>query len=59
MAHLTGFVVGALLGATAALPRLHGSCERVPQWLRGRWRGARQPRRRLGLCVAELGSLDA
>jgi rhomboid protease GluP len=35
VAHLGGFAVGALLGATAALPRLQRLLERVPQPLSG------------------------
>lgn len=35
VAHLAGFAVGALLGATAALPRFQGLLDRVPQWLTG------------------------
>jgi membrane associated rhomboid family serine protease len=35
VAHVTGFAVGALLGATAALPRLRGLLRRVPQWAAG------------------------
>ena len=31
VAHVTGFVVGAVLGATAALPRVRRQLERVPQ----------------------------
>jgi hypothetical protein len=30
-----GFVVGTLLGALAALPRIDRALERVPQWLSG------------------------
>ena len=33
--HLAGFAMGALLGATAALPRLQHHLARVPQWLPG------------------------
>ncbi len=33
--HLAGFAVGALLGATAALPWSRRALERVPQWLSG------------------------
>jgi rhomboid protease GluP len=35
VAHLTGFAMGALLGATAALPRSQRWLKRVPQWLTG------------------------
>lgn len=35
VAHLTGFAMGALLGATAALPRSQRWLNRVPQWLTG------------------------
>jgi membrane associated rhomboid family serine protease len=35
VAHLGGFVVGALLGATAALPRSQRWLARVPQWASG------------------------
>jgi rhomboid protease GluP len=35
VAHLAGFAVGALLGATAALPRYRRMLQRVPQWLTG------------------------
>jgi membrane associated rhomboid family serine protease len=35
VAHLAGFAVGALLGATAALPRSRLVLQRVPQWLAG------------------------
>jgi rhomboid protease GluP len=35
VAHLAGFAVGALLGATAALPRWQRLLQRVPQWLSG------------------------
>src|ERR1700730_4643406 len=35
VAHVAGFAVGALLGATVALPRFQGLLERVPQWLTG------------------------
>jgi rhomboid protease GluP len=35
VAHVTGFAVGALLGATAALPRWRQMLQRVPQWLTG------------------------
>jgi rhomboid protease GluP len=35
VAHLAGFAVGAVLGATAALPRLNRLLGRVPQWLTG------------------------
>src|SRR5580700_2041211 len=35
VAHLGGFVAGALLGAAAALPRLQQRLRRVPQWLTG------------------------
>ena len=35
VAHLAGFAVGALLGATVALPRFQGLLDRVPQWLTG------------------------
>ena len=34
-AHLAGFAVGALLGATAALPRSRRVLQRLPQWLTG------------------------
>ena len=35
VAHLAGFVVGSLLGATAAVPRFQFQLDRVPQWLSG------------------------
>jgi len=35
VAHLAGFAVGALLGATAALPRNRRVLQRLPQWLTG------------------------
>jgi rhomboid protease GluP len=35
VAHLLGFAMGALLGATAALPRWQRWLNRVPQWLTG------------------------
>jgi rhomboid protease GluP len=35
VAHLAGFAVGALLGATAALPNIQPLLGRVPQWLAG------------------------
>jgi rhomboid protease GluP len=35
VAHLGGFVLGALLGAAAAIPRLRSRLERVPQLLSG------------------------
>jgi membrane associated rhomboid family serine protease len=35
MGHLAGFAVGALLGATAALPRVRRQLERVPQAMSG------------------------
>jgi rhomboid protease GluP len=35
VAHATGFVVGVLVGATAALPRVEPMLRRVPQWLAG------------------------
>ena len=35
VAHVAGFAVGSLLGATAALPRLQVLLDRVPQWLTG------------------------
>jgi membrane associated rhomboid family serine protease len=35
VAHLAGFAVGALLGATAALPRYRAVLQRLPQWLTG------------------------
>ena len=35
VAHVGGFAVGALLGATAALPRWQRMLRRVPQWLLG------------------------
>src|SRR5262249_15681565 len=35
IAHLGGFVVGAILGATLALPAVRARAERVPQWLSG------------------------
>jgi rhomboid protease GluP len=35
IAHVAGFAVGAVLGATVALPRLNGLLARVPQWLSG------------------------
>jgi membrane associated rhomboid family serine protease len=34
-AHLAGFAVGALLGATVALPSVQSLLSRVPQWLSG------------------------
>ena len=33
--HLGGFALGALLGATAALPRVQGLLQRLPQWVGG------------------------
>lgn len=35
VAHATGFVVGVLVGAAAALPRIEPVLRRVPQWLAG------------------------
>ena len=35
VAHVAGFVVGALLGACAALPGWRRLLQRVPQWLTG------------------------
>jgi len=35
VAHVAGFAVGALFGATAALPRVQRIKARVPQWLCG------------------------
>ena len=35
IAHLGGFAVGALLGASVALPSLQGWLRRLPQWLPG------------------------
>jgi hypothetical protein len=35
VAHVGGFAVGALLGATAALRRCRRAIRRVPQWLAG------------------------
>jgi membrane associated rhomboid family serine protease len=35
IAHVAGFAVGAVLGATVALPRLNRLVARVPQWLSG------------------------
>jgi len=35
VAHLAGFAVGSLLGATAAVPRFQLQLDRVPQWLSG------------------------
>jgi rhomboid protease GluP len=35
VAHVSGFAVGALLGATAALPRIQARLRRLPQWLTG------------------------
>ena len=35
VAHVAGFAVGALLGATAALPRSRRVLQQVPQWLSG------------------------
>jgi rhomboid protease GluP len=35
VAHALGFVIGALIGATAALPRVERVLERVPEWLAG------------------------
>jgi membrane associated rhomboid family serine protease len=35
VAHATGFIVGVLVGATAALPRVEPVLRRVPQWLAG------------------------
>lgn len=35
IAHLGGFLVGGLLGATVGLPRLHPYLRRLPQWLAG------------------------
>jgi rhomboid protease GluP len=33
--HLSGFVVGVVLGAAVAVPRVHRQLGRVPQWLTG------------------------
>ena len=33
--HVAGFVVGTLLGAGAAVPRVQALTRRVPQWLTG------------------------
>lgn len=35
IAHVGGFAVGSLLGATAALPRVQAGLRRAPQWLTG------------------------
>lgn len=35
VAHVAGFLVGALLGATAALPRVQRQLRRLPQWAGG------------------------
>jgi rhomboid protease GluP len=35
VAHALGFIVGVLVGATAALPRIEPMLRRVPQWLAG------------------------
>lgn len=35
VAHAGGFVIGALLGAAAAMPNVKRALERVPQWLSG------------------------
>jgi membrane associated rhomboid family serine protease len=35
VAHATGFVVGVLIGAAAALPAIDHALRRVPQWLAG------------------------
>jgi membrane associated rhomboid family serine protease len=35
IAHVAGLTVGAVLGATVALPRLNALAARVPQWLSG------------------------
>ena len=35
VAHVAGFGVGALLGATVALPRCRQGLQRLPQWLTG------------------------
>jgi rhomboid protease GluP len=35
VAHAGGFVIGALLGAAAAMPGVRRALERVPQWLAG------------------------
>ncbi len=35
IAHLAGFAVGAVLGATVALPGVKALVARVPQWLSG------------------------
>jgi membrane associated rhomboid family serine protease len=35
VAHVAGFLVGALLGATAALPRVQRQLRRLPQWVGG------------------------
>jgi membrane associated rhomboid family serine protease len=35
VAHATGFIVGVLIGAAAALPSIEQALRRVPQWLAG------------------------
>jgi membrane associated rhomboid family serine protease len=35
VAHVAGFAVGAILGATLALPAVNARMARVPQWLSG------------------------
>jgi rhomboid protease GluP len=35
VAHATGFIVGVLIGAAAALPAIERALRRVPQWLAG------------------------
>jgi rhomboid protease GluP len=35
VAHALGFVIGSLIGATAALPPVERALERVPEWLAG------------------------
>src|SRR5450755_3853639 len=35
VAHATGFLVGVIVGAVAALPRIEQTLQRVPQWLAG------------------------
>jgi membrane associated rhomboid family serine protease len=35
VAHATGFIVGVLIGAAAALPSIEHALRRVPQWLAG------------------------
>jgi rhomboid protease GluP len=33
--HLSGFIVGVVLGAAVAVPRIQAQVNRVPQWLTG------------------------